>query len=97
MAKDGAEALQLLQSDQFDLILMDIQMQNLDGVETAIAIRNSNKNFSKIPIIALTAHAMAGDREKFLAHGMDGYLSKPIILEDLKNAIDQIFSHNTSV
>ena len=94
---DGAEALQLLQSDQFDLILMDIQMPNLDGVETAIAIRNSNKNFSKIPIIALTAHAMAGDREKFLAHGMDGYLSKPIILEDLKNAIDQIFSHNTSV
>ena len=94
---DGVEALQLLQSDQFDLILMDIQMPNLDGVETTIAIRNSYEKFSKIPIIALTAHAMAGDREKFLAHGMDGYLSKPIILEDLKNAIDQIFSHNTSV
>ncbi|MYL83454.1 PAS domain S-box protein [Desulfovibrio aerotolerans] len=94
---DGAEALQLLQSDQFDLILMDIQMPNLDGVETTIAIRNSNKNFSKIPIIALTAHAMAGDRENFLAHGMNGYLSKPIILEDLKNAIDQIFSPDTNV
>jgi len=95
-AKDGVEALKLLKSENYDLILMDIQMPNLDGVETTIAIRNSNKNFSKIPIIALTAHAMAGDREKFLAHGMDGYLSKPIILEDLKNAIDQIFSPDTS-
>jgi len=94
---DGAEALQLLQSDQFDLILMDIQMPNLDGVETTIAIRNSNKNFSKIPIIALTAHAMAGDREKFLAHGMNGYLSKPIILEDLRQTIDKIARQDTTV
>jgi len=95
-ANDGAEALQLLQSDQFDLILMDIQMPNLDGLETTIAIRNSNEKFSKIPIIALTAHAMAGDRERFLAHGMNGYLSKPIILEDLKNAINQIFINRTN-
>lgn len=94
-ANDGIEALKLLRSEQFDLILMDIQMPNLDGIETTIAIRNSNERFSKIPIIALTAHAMAGDREKFLAHGMNGYLSKPIILEDLKNTIDQIFSRNT--
>ena len=94
-ANDGIETLKLLQSEKFDLILMDIQMPNLDGVETTIAIRNSNENFSKIPIIALTAHAMAGDREKFLAHGMNGYLSKPIILEDLKNTIDKIFSHDT--
>jgi PAS domain S-box-containing protein len=95
-ANDGIETLKLLQSEKFDLILMDIQMPNLDGVETTIAIRNSNENFSKIPIIALIAHAMAGDREKFLAHGMNGYLSKPIILEDLKNTIDKIFSHDTS-
>jgi PAS domain S-box-containing protein len=96
-ANDGAEVLKLLQSDQFDLILMDIQMPNLDGVETTIAIRNSYEKFSKIPIIALTAHAMAGDREKFLAHGMNGYLSKPIIFEDLKNAINQILSNDVSV
>ncbi|BAH74487.1 two-component hybrid sensor and regulator [Solidesulfovibrio magneticus RS-1] len=96
-ANDGIETLKLLQSEEFDLILMDIQMPNLDGVETTIAIRNSNEKFSKIPIIALTAHAMAGDREKFLAHGMNGYLSKPIIIEDLKNTIDKIFSHDTGV
>ena len=94
---DGEEALKLLQSDQFDLILMDIQMPNLDGVETTIAIRNSHEKFSMIPIIALTAHAMTGDREKFLSHGMNDYLAKPIILEDLKNAIDQILTYNTSV
>ena len=94
-ANDGVETLKLLQSEKFDLILMDIHMPNLDGVETTSAIRNSNEKFSKIPIIALTAHAMAGDREKFLAHGMNGYLSKPIIIEDLKNTIDKIFSYDT--
>ena len=88
---DGLEALKLLRTDTFDLILMDIQMPNLDGVETTVAIRNLSESFSKIPIIALTAHAMAGDREKFLVHGMDDYLAKPLILEDLKNAIDKLF------
>jgi CheY-like chemotaxis protein len=96
-ADDGAEVLEKLRLEEFDLILMDIQMPKLDGIETTLAIRNSNERFSKIPIIALTAHAMDGDREKFLAHGMNGYLSKPIILEDLKNAIDQIFSHDISI
>ena len=96
-ASDGVEAISLLQTNEFDLVLMDIQMPNLDGVETTIAIRNSHGKFSKIPIIALTAHAMAGDREKFLAHGMNGYLSKPIILEDLKKTIDKIAKQDTTV
>ncbi|MYL84532.1 response regulator [Desulfovibrio aerotolerans] len=93
---DGTEAIKQLKAENFDLILMDIQMPNLDGVETTLAIRNSNEKFSKIPIIALTAHAMAGDKENFLAHGMNGYLSKPIVLEDLKNEIEQIFQQKKS-
>ena len=96
-ANDGVEAISLLQTNEFDLVLMDIQMPNLDGVETTLAIRNSHEKFSKTPIIALTAHAMVGDREKFLAHGMNGYLSKPIILEDLKKTIDKIAKQDTTV
>ena len=96
-ASDGVEAISLLQTNEFDLVLMDIQMPNLDGVETTLAIRNSHEKFSKTPIIALTAHAMVGDREKFLAHGMNGYLSKPIILEDLRQTIDKITRQETKI
>ncbi|BAH74540.1 ATP-binding protein [Solidesulfovibrio magneticus] len=91
-ANDGLEALKLLRSEQFDLILMDIQMPNLDGLETTLEIRNSHETFSKIPIIALTSHAMRGDREKFISFGMDGYLSKPVIIEDINNVINQTFA-----
>ncbi|MEL7640351.1 MAG: GAF domain-containing protein [Solidesulfovibrio sp.] len=90
---DGKEAIEILKSEHFDLILMDIQMPNLDGVETTLAIRSSNENFSKIPIIAITAHAMAGDREYFLRSGMNGYLSKPLIIEDLNNVINQTIAN----
>ena len=90
---DGKEAIEILKSEHFDLILMDIQMPNLDGVETTLAIRSSNENFSKIPIIAITAHAMAGDREYFLRSGMNGYLSKPLIIEDLNNVINQTLAN----
>jgi len=93
VSSDGLEALTILKRNHFDLILMDIQMPNLDGVETTLAIRSSNEIFSKIPIIAITAHAMAGDREIFLQSGMNGYLSKPIIIEDLNNVINQTLAN----
>jgi len=93
VSSDGLEALTILKRNHFDLILMDIQMPNLDGVETTLAIRSSNENFSKIPIIAITAHAMAGDRENFLRSGMNGYLSKPLIIEDLNNVINQTLAN----
>ena len=93
VASDGLEALTVLKRNHFDLILMDIQMPNLDGVETTLAIRSSNEIFSKIPTIAITAHAMAGDRENFLRSGMNGYLSKPLIIEDLNNAINQTIAN----
>jgi two-component system, sensor histidine kinase and response regulator len=71
------------------LILMDVQMSELDGFEAARAIRETEKaSGMHVPIIALTAHAMNGDRDRCLAAGMDGYLSKPVHAADLLKAIE---------
>jgi CheY-like chemotaxis protein len=79
VAVNGREALQALDRDEFDLVLMDVQMPEMDGVEATAAIREKEKGSGlHLPIIALTANAMKGDREKYLASGMDGYLAKPI-------------------
>jgi two-component system sensor histidine kinase/response regulator len=79
IANNGQEALDLATSDEFDLILMDVQMPEMDGCEATKSIREVEKNTeSRTPIIAMTAHAMAGDREKCLKAGMDDYLAKPI-------------------
>ena len=76
---NGREALQALYKENFDLVLMDVQMPEMDGVEATAAIREKEKGSGlHTPIIALTANAMKGDREKYLATGMDGYLDKPI-------------------
>ncbi len=87
-AENGLEAVERWESGDFDCILMDIQMPVMDGVEATRRIRNSGAGAkAEIPIIALTSFAMAGDREKFLAAGMDAYLSKPVNLDDLRNAL----------
>ena len=79
VAGDGAQGAGGARGSAFDLILMDVQMPLMDGVETTAAIRNREKgNGAHIPIVAMTAHAMAGDRQRFLSLGMDGYVSKPI-------------------
>jgi len=76
---NGLEALQALQKEKFDLVLMDVQMPEMSGVEATVAIRQNEKSSrSHTPIIALTASTTKGDREKCLASGMDGYLTKPI-------------------
>jgi PAS domain S-box-containing protein len=91
---DGREALRLLEEQNFDLILMDVQMPVMDGVETTRRIRKSARlgAKSRIPIIAMTAYAMTGDREKFLAAGMDGYVSKPVEKQALRDALDKVLS-----
>ncbi|MGP0074740.1 MAG: response regulator, partial [Bryobacteraceae bacterium] len=93
VASDGAKALEALEKQQFDLILMDVQMPVMDGVETTAAIRKREAgNGAHTPIVAMTAHAMAGDRQRFLSLGMDGYVSKPIHSRDLYDAIENVFA-----
>jgi signal transduction histidine kinase/CheY-like chemotaxis protein len=84
IARDGLEATDLYSRGSADLILMDLQMPNLGGLEATASIRRLEASSnSRIPIIALTAHAMAGDRERCLAAGMDDYISKPVRSKDL--------------
>jgi CheY-like chemotaxis protein len=89
VACDGREALAAWQAESFDVVLMDIQMPEMDGMETTTAIRNHEVlDGGHIPIVAVTAHAMKGAEEKYLATGMDSYLSKPIDAARLFAAID---------
>ncbi len=74
----GIEVLAGLEREPCDLLLMDIQMPEMDGLETVRALRGRRGSRVRVPVIAMTAHAMAGDRERFLAEGMDGYVSKPV-------------------
>jgi CheY-like chemotaxis protein len=75
VALNGRESLQALDKERFDLVLMDVQMPEMDGMEATAAMREMEKGSGlRTPIVALTANAMKGDREKYLASGMDGYL-----------------------
>jgi CheY-like chemotaxis protein len=84
-----------VEHDRFDLVLMDVQMPEMDGLEAAACIREREKQTGRhVPIIAMTAHAMKGDRERCLDAGMDGYLAKPIRASDLVRVLQefQVFS-----
>jgi len=88
VASDGREGLALARELMPDLILMDIQMPGMDGM-TAGAILKGDPATSRLKIIALTSFAMRGDREKFLAAGFDGYLSKPINTRELPDLVKE--------
>jgi CheY-like chemotaxis protein len=88
VAGNGREALGTLEKASFDLVLMDLQMPVMDGFEATAAIRDRETSGIHLPIVALTAHAMKGDREKCLAAGMDGYLTKPIRPQELDEVLE---------
>jgi two-component system sensor histidine kinase/response regulator len=97
VASDGVTALAAMERGHFDVVLMDVQMPLMDGVEATAAIRRQERSTGQhIPIIAMTAHAMSGDRQRFLASGMDGYVSKPVHSEELFAAIENVLSLATA-
>jgi CheY-like chemotaxis protein len=98
VVEDGNEALAALIAEPFDVILMDVQMPELDGIATTIAIRERELGTDRhIPILAITAHVMKGDRERFLQHGMDGYVSKPVRSQELFDALSALLSTDKAV
>ena len=92
VADNGAAALEMLELRRFDVVLMDLQMPKMDGIATTAAIRRKERETgAHVPIVALTAHAMSGDRERCLRAGMDGYLVKPIRPASLLEAIERFY------
>ena len=93
VAIDGAQALAFLEKQNFDLILMDAQMPIMDGFEATAAIRHLEEaTRAHIPIVAMTAHAMVGDRQRCLDAGMDGYIAKPIHARELFETIETVLA-----
>ena len=86
----GKDALDHLSGETFDIVLLDAHMPNMDGPEVLRRIRDSRERWSDIPVIALTADAMNGDRERYLKIGMDDYVAKPIIEHDLIAALTRV-------
>ena len=90
-AANGRQALERLENESFDLVLMDVQMPEIDGFEATATIRKKEEaTGTHLPIVAMTAHAMQGDKERCLAAGMDGYLSKPLNVKELLAVVQSV-------
>lgn len=89
IAPNGKEALDIIKKENFDIIFMDIKMPEIDGIDTTHRIRQMEGGTKHIPIVAVTAYALKGDRERFLALGMDEYLAKPVQIEELYAILDR--------
>jgi len=97
LAANGVQALEMIDAEKFDCVLMDVQMPMLDGLEATAEIRRKERGTGRhLPIIAMTAHAMTGDLERCLAAGMDGYLTKPIHAKSLLATIASIMENQSS-
>ena len=93
VANNGREAVAWVRAEKFDLVLMDVQMPEMDGLEATAAIRRMEQGEGRrLPVVAMTAHAMVGDRERCLESGMDDYLSKPIRARELLAVIEQVIA-----
>ncbi len=94
-AKDAAQALERLETGSIDLILMDINMPDMDGYTLTAKIKSMPK-YKDVPIIAVTANVMRGDRERSLEAGCDGYIQKPIDIDTLAQQIERFLTRNTN-
>jgi CheY-like chemotaxis protein len=93
IANNGVEVLEQLEKRGFDLVLMDVQMPEMDGLAATRELRRRETIVGRrTPVVAMTAHAMRGDRERCLEAGMDDYLCKPIRLRDVSDKLDELFS-----
>jgi CheY-like chemotaxis protein len=98
VAHNGREALSMLDAGAFDLVLMDVQMPEMDGLTATRNIRDKEKPTGvHIPIIAMTAHAMKGDKERCLEAGMDGYISKPVSSQGIADLIAETFKNESRI
>jgi PAS domain S-box-containing protein len=88
-ARDGEQALERLRNTRYDVVLMDIRMPGMGGEEAVRRIRAGEAGDPDVPIVAMTAHALRGDRDRFLSEGMDDYLSKPVVLEELDRVLER--------
>jgi signal transduction histidine kinase/CheY-like chemotaxis protein len=95
LAVNGKEALNALKKKKYNLVFLDIQMPELDGYQVAMALRNgqAGEKNKKVALIAMTANAMKGDREKCIDAGMDGYIAKPVKIEAINDAINEVYSN----
>ena len=92
VANNGIEALEKLEQGKFDLVLMDVQMPEMDGLVATQEIRRREATTNThVPVVAMTAHAMKGDRERCLESGMDDYLCKPIRMKDMTEKLEELF------
>jgi two-component system, sensor histidine kinase and response regulator len=98
LAQNGKEALALASAEKFDLVFMDVQIPEMDGLTATAAIRESEKaSGAHLPIFAMTAHAMKGDRDRCLQAGMDGYITKPVRFSDIEETLSGLESLPTTV
>jgi two-component system cell cycle response regulator DivK len=87
-AEDGKEALGIIEKEQYDLILMDIELPGMNGIEVRSNIKRKT-SYEKVPVIALTAFAMKGDKERLIASGFDDYVAKPIDVAELIKKLEK--------
>ncbi|WP_243366942.1 response regulator [Fundidesulfovibrio soli] len=99
VAHNGQEAVETLKAGNFDLVLMDVRMPDMDGEEAVAAIRrgDAGEEKAKVPVVALTANALRGDRDHLLAAGMDDYLAKPLELAELDRVLAELLAKRDGI